>query len=108
MKVQFTPAVRAWFDELETILYEKEYFGFPESSHRYADELFRDIRDTLPTRLHKPAPPYFGKGLLYATFRRKNRATTWYALFTRHEGADGRTVYIVRHIENNHTAAQYF
>jgi hypothetical protein len=109
MKVQFTLAVRAWFYELETILYEKEYFGFPESSHRYADELFRNIRDTLPTRPHRHPPTCFdpdGLGMLYATFRH-SRATTWYVFFTRHESADGGKVCIVRHIANNHTVAQY-
>jgi hypothetical protein len=110
MKVHFTPAVRVWFGELETVLYERGYFGFPESSHRYADELFRDIRDTLPTRPHRRAPARFdpeGRGVWYAAFRR-SRATTWYVFFTRHDDSGGETVYIVRRIENNHTAAHYF
>ncbi len=110
MKVHFTPAVEDYLDELETTLYDKEYFGFPDGARDYVHKLILDIRGTLPNRLHRPAPAYFdphGVGLMYAAFRR-NRRTTWYALFTRHKAADGTTVYLVHRIENNHTAAQYF
>jgi hypothetical protein len=41
----------------------------------------------------------------YAAFRR-NRATTWYAFFTKYYD-NGQTVYLVRHITNNHTSAQH-
>jgi hypothetical protein len=109
MKVLVTPEVRAYFDRLETILYEKGYFSFEESSHEYVDELSNEIRDTLPTRPHRRAPAHFdpdGRGVWYATFRR-SRATTWYVFFTRYDDA-GETVFLVRRIENNHTAAHYF
>ncbi len=53
MKVQFTPGVEDYLDELETILYEQEYFGFPEGARNYVHKLINDIRDTLPTRLHR-------------------------------------------------------
>ncbi len=109
MKVIFTPEVEGYFYELEAVLYKKGYFGFLESSQRYVDELIRIIIDTLPVRLCRPAPPHFdqyGKGMLCAAFRH-SRATTWYVFFSRYEYADGRTIYLVRHIENNHTAARY-
>jgi hypothetical protein len=108
MKVLFSLEVRAYFDKLETDLYEKGYFSYEDSSHKYADDLFFDIRDTLPHRQHRPAPPYFdkyGKGMYYATFR-KNRQTVWYAFFTKYT-AGGDTVYLVRHIDNNHIVAQH-
>jgi plasmid stabilization system protein ParE len=110
MKVLLTTRAEEYFDELETILYEKGYFSFKESSRKYVHELFHDIRDTLPTRPHRPAPAHFdryGGGMWYATFRR-SRATTWYVFFTRHEDPGGETVFLVRRIENNHTAAHYF
>ena len=110
MKVQFTPRVNDYLDELENILYDKGYFSFEERASGYVHKLIHEIMSTLPTRLHRRAPAYFqryGIGLLYATFR-FSRATTWYAFYTRHKGSDGHTVYIVRHIENNHTAARYF
>jgi hypothetical protein len=109
MKVLFTPEIQVWFGELETILHEKGYFSFKEGSREYVHELFHEIRDTLPTRLHRRAPAHFdpeGRGVWYATFRR-SRATTWYAFFTRYDDA-GETVFLVRRVENNHTAAQYF
>ncbi len=109
MKVLIAPSVRRWFDELETVLYDKGYFSFEDSSHRYADDLLRDIIARLPNRLHRPAPRHFvtyGKGLLqFATFR-KSRRTVWYVFFTKHENTDGETVFIVRHIDNNHKIAK--
>jgi len=68
----------------------------------------RDIRDTLPVRSHRPAPPYYdryGEGMYCAAFR-KNRATTWYAFFTLYDDG-GEAVYLVRYIGNNHTDAQH-
>ncbi len=106
MKVHFAPEVRTWFGELENVLYEMDYFSFKESARSYARKLFCMIHDNLPTRSSKPAPPYFGKGLSYASFR-MNRRTTWYALFSKHEGAEGEIVYLVHRMENNHTAAQF-
>jgi hypothetical protein len=108
MRVLFMPEVRDYFDELESILYEKGYFSFEESSHKYANELFADIIAYLPVKVHKPAPSRFdhiGKGMYYAAFRR-NRQTTWYIFFTRYD-LDGETVYLVRYIANNHVVSRY-
>ena len=108
MKVIVLPEVYDYFESLVEILYQKEYFGFRASARRYVTELIDDIRDMLPTRLHKLAPPHFdqyGRGLLYATFR-SNHTTTWYVFFTRYDDG-GEIVYLVRHIANNHTVAQY-
>ncbi len=108
MNVIVLPEVQDYLDSLVPILYEKGYFGFEEAAERYVHEILDDIRSGLPTHLHKPAPPHFdqyGKGMWYASFRR-NRATTWYVFFTRYNDG-GNTVYLVRYIANNHTAAQY-
>jgi hypothetical protein len=72
------------------------------------DELVDDITTTLPTRPHHIAPPHFdryGTDMFYAAFRR-NRITTWYAFFTRYD-ENGDSVYLVRHIDNNHTISQH-
>ena len=109
MNVRFHPDARDWLEELVTILYRDGYFSWLDRSQRYVGELVDDIRDTLPTRLHKPAPRHFdpeGRGMWYAAFRR-SRATTWYVFFTRYDDG-GEIVYLVERIENNHTAAQYF
>jgi hypothetical protein len=71
MKVLFLPEVREYFRELAEILYKKDYFGFEESAIQYADDLFNDIADKLPTRIRKIAPPYFdryGKGMFLCCF----------------------------------------
>lgn len=75
MKVIALPEVREYLMELIQILYKKEYFGFEENAQKYVEELIFDIKNNLPLKLNKPAPPYFdryGKKMLYATFR-KNR-----------------------------------
>ncbi len=106
MSVIVLPEVQEYLDALVPLLYEKGYFSYEEGAKRYVYGMLDNIRMALPSCLHRPAPRRFGKGMLFATFR-KNRSTTWYAFFTRHKGADGEMVYIVRHIANNHTVAKY-
>lgn len=109
MKVVLLPEVLDCLERLAEILYEKQYLSWERTAYKYVLELYDDIVATLPARPHRPAPPFFdqyGRGMYYAAFRR-NRTTTWYTFFTRHETADGKTVYLVRHIENNHTAARH-
>jgi hypothetical protein len=108
MRVILLPEVLEYLENLAEILYEKGYLSFEETATKYVLELYDEIIATLPTRPSRPAPPYFdklGKDMYYATFR-KNRQTVWYVFFTRYD-ADGETVYLVRHIANNHTVAQY-
>jgi hypothetical protein len=104
MKVIFAPSVREYLKDVSEILYEKEYFGFAEDAIRYIDSLTLDIYNTLPRRLHKPAPPYFeryGKELLYAVFK-KNDNTQWYVFFNKEDD-----IFLIRYISNNHLIAQY-
>lgn len=75
MKVLFMPEVRQYFQELQEVLFEKEYFGLEEFAVQYVRDLILDIEKTLPQRVSKVAPPFFnryGRNLRYATFR-KNR-----------------------------------
>jgi len=106
MKVIFLPEVREYFDFLADKLFQKEYFVFEENARKYAKELFDDIEENLPNHWKKPAPKTFeklGKDMYYSGFR-SNKKTTWYAFFTKYE-ENGEEVYLVRHIENNHTVA---
>lgn len=108
MKVLFLLEVRMYFQELQDILFEKEYFGFEESAVQYVRDLIFDIEATLPERVSKIAPPYFnryGKELRYASFR-KNRNTQWYVFFNKYR-ENGEVIYLVRYISNNHMIAQY-
>jgi len=107
-KVIFLPEVQEYYNNLEQILYEKGYFSFPDSSKEYVRDLVNDIKLNLPTKFKRPAPKHFdqyGKGMYYASFR-KNKQTEWYAFFTKYN-ENGEIVYLVRHVENNHTAAKY-
>ena len=108
MMVFFLPEVRQYLRELMEVLFEKEYFGFEESAIRYVRELIFDIRDTLPTRPAKKAPPRFnryGEHLYYAAFR-KSKATQWY-VFYNHYWNDGEVHLLVCYISNNHIVAQH-
>ena len=79
MKVQFTPEVQVYFQKLSQILFEKGYFSFRDTAKKYVKELFDDIEENLPKRLHKPAPPYYdkyGKNLYYAVFKKTDQHIT--------------------------------
>ena len=108
MRVLATTEVNEYWENLITILYEKGYFGSEKFAQKYVNELVYDIKTNLPYRTSKPAPKRFeqyGEELRYASFK-KNRRTTWYVFFETYEENEEIT-YLVCHIENNHTAAQY-
>ena len=108
MKVIALPKADKYLQDLVSILYQKEYFGFKECAQKYVDNLIFEIETTLPTRLHKPAPKHFdkyGKSMKYAVFR-KSKNTYWYVFFKAYK-EKGETVYLIRYIGNNHTVAQY-
>jgi len=108
MNVIFLPEVLDYFEELAWVLYQKEYFGFYETSRKYVDELVEDIKTKLPTRPSKPAPQYFdryGKDMEYTVFR-KNRRTSWYVFFRVYKENESE-FFQVRYISNNHVIAQH-
>ena len=108
MKVDTTPDVKQYLNDLITILYENGYFSYEEDAKQYVDDLLLDIETNLTSKSHKPATPYFdkyGTGMYYASFK-KNKKTTWYAFFTKYL-VNGETIYLVRYINNNHMIAQY-
>jgi hypothetical protein len=108
MKVIFTQAVLDYLENLVIVLYQREYFGFLDSSSRYVEELLHSIRATLPMCVHKPAPSYFdywGENMEYAVFK-KSKHTSWYAFF-RVYWENGEEIFQVRYIANNHIIAQH-
>ena len=108
MSIIFSSKALDYIENLIPILYEKGYFSFEDQAKRYIDELYDDIITYLPTRLSKPAPPYFdkyGKNMFYAIFK-KNKNTSWYVFF-KTSWKNDEEIYKVRHIANNHTVAQY-
>lgn len=108
MKIIASPEVEEYLMDLIHILYEEEYFGFEDYAKRYVEELFLDIETNLPTKVKKPAPPYFeryGKKMLYAIFK-KSKTTQWYVFFNIYQ-KDNEMIFLIRYISNNHTIAQY-
>ena len=109
MKVVVIPEVRQYFFELQYLLYEKNYFSYYEDAERYVEELIEDIKKNLPAKIKRKASKHFtdryGQRLYYAIFP-KSKHTQWYAFFRIYQ-KDDELFYQVRHIENNHTAAQY-
>ncbi|MDR2206911.1 MAG: hypothetical protein LBE36_12240 [Flavobacteriaceae bacterium] len=109
MKIIILPEVIDYFEDLMEILYQKEYFGFQESASEYVIELIETIKTNLHRLPHKFAPTHFDryeKNMKYAVFKR-NRNTSWYVFFTSYK-VEHEIVYLIRHVENNHTAAKYF
>ncbi|MDH6343886.1 hypothetical protein M2480_002239 [Parabacteroides sp. PFB2-12] len=108
MRIVFLPEALDYFNELTTILFEKDYFGMEDSALRYVDELLYDIKTTLPNRPKRKAPAYFeqfGDGMYYATFR-KNKTTQWVVFFTIYQDKED-LVYLIRYISNNHVIAHF-
>jgi hypothetical protein len=108
MNVIISPEVRNYFLNLIITLVEKEYFSYYEDAERYVKDLVKDIKTNLPTKSKRAAPAIFNQGkdnMEYASFK-KNRQTTWYAFFETYE-KKGEIYYVVKRIENNHTAAHH-
>ena len=109
MIVLFLPEVEDYLYGLIEVLYHKEYFGFRENAIDYVTDLKNDIKTNLANKVKHSAPYFFnkyGKKMLYATFR-KSKATRWYVFFNIYEH-NGKLIYLVRDIGNNHMIAQYF
>ena len=107
MKVLALPEVRQYLKEVAQVLYRKDYFGFEGSAVKYVEDLFNDIKTTLPARQKKVAPPCFnryGSRMYYSIFK-KNKYTKWYVFFSVYRTVDGELIYLVRYISNNHLIA---
>ncbi len=108
IKVLFLPEVVDQFLNLANVLHANGYFGFKEVAIDYAETLFNDIKSNLPHKIKKEAPDFFnslGKELFYSLFP-KNKNTTWYVFYSVHE-VDGDTVYLIRHLSNNHVIGHH-
>ena len=109
MKVLALPEVRQYLKEVSLILYQKGYFGFEETAIKYIEDLFEDIKTTLPVRHKMLAPPYFdkyGEYMFYSIFK-KNKNTQWYVFFSIYKDKEDEIIYLVRYISNNHLIAHY-
>ena len=104
-KIIYSEETKELLDELGNLLFEKGYFSFPEDAKVYVGKLTRYAEQYIGILPEKDAPVYFdryGSNLKYITYR-ANKTTCWY-IFYQQLG----NVFLVRHITNNHVAAQYF
>jgi hypothetical protein len=98
-----TEDVKIFLDELFNILLEKHYFSYRVDAKLYVDLLICYAKHYLSILPAKDAPPYFnryGSNLKYITYR-ANKTTSWYIFYQQWEN-----VFLIRHITNNHVAAQ--
>jgi len=103
--VIYSEEINLFIKELLVILFEKKYFGFPDSAKAYKDKLISYIEKYVGIIPGKNAPKYFdryGNNLKYISYK-ANKTTTWYIFYQQREN-----VFLIRYITNNHAAAQYF
>ena len=62
-----------------------------------------------PNKKQRPVPDFFKRinEKLKCAYFPKTKKTTWYVFFNKYRENE-KTYFVVRHIENNHTAAKYF
>jgi len=104
-EVIFSKEIELYLDELMLLLFEKGYFGFPDSAKSYIDRLISFAEEHIGILPDKIAPDYFqrfGKNLKYVTYQ-ANKNTSWYIFYQERDN-----IYLIRHISNNHVSAQYF
>ena len=104
-EIIFSKKVELYLDELMLLLFEEGYFGFPDSAKLYVDRLISFIEEHVGVYPGKIAPNYFrrfGQNLKYISYR-VNKNTSWYFFYQ-----ERNNIFLIRHITNNHVAAQYF
>jgi len=104
-EIVFSKKVELYLDELMLLLFEEGYFGFPDSAKSYVDRLIAFIEQHVGIQSSRNAPNFFkrfGKNLKYITFH-ANKRTSWYIFYQ-----ERNNIFLIKHITNNHIAAQYF
>jgi len=96
--------LNSFLDELLIVLFEKGYFGFPDSAKSYVDKLLGYVKQYIGLLPAREAPQYFSryaKNMKYITYR-ANQSTEWYVFYQQSDN-----IFLIRYITNNHVAAQY-
>ncbi|GHT41851.1 hypothetical protein FACS189437_09260 [Bacteroidia bacterium] len=104
-EIIFSEESKALLKELLIVLYTKGYFSLWENAKKYVDSVVHYVVRYIGVLHGKDAPLYFsryGTNLKYITYR-ANKNTWWYIFYQQHDN-----VFLIRHITNNHVAAQYF
>jgi len=104
-EIIFLKNVELYLNELMLLLFEEGYFGFPDSVKSYVDLLISFAEQHVGIDFGRNAPDFFkrfGQNLKYITYH-ANKKTSWYIFYQ-----ERNNIYLIRHITNNHIAAQYF
>ena len=104
-EIIYAKEVELFLDELMIILFEKGYFGFPDSAKSYVDGILDYVERNIGILPGRDAPPYFSryaKNMKYIVYR-ANKSTVWYVFYLQRVN-----VFLIKHITNNHVAAQHF
>ena len=105
MSVQYLPEIEIYLSELIELLYNKDYFSFPDQAIDYVSNIREYIENEIPTVYKRKSPEYFsryGKEMSFFTYKANNN-TSWYIFFQQQDD-----VYLIRYITNNHVSAKYF
>lgn len=95
--VRFLPEVEDYLENLVEILYQREYFGFEESSYDYVLALVNYILEFIAISNPMTVPIELeSKGDFYIVYNSSKR-TSWYILFEREDSH-----YLITYITNNH------
>jgi len=82
-QIIFSKKVELYLNELMLLLFEKDYFGFPDSAKSYVDLLISFAEQHIGILHGKDAPAFFqrfGYDLKYITFH-ANKRTSWYIFY---------------------------
>jgi len=97
MTVIFTKRFIEQLDELNFILFKKNYFSYEENAQQYVIDIYNSIEEFIALKRKRKTPKnlvYYGR--YYITIN-LNRRTTWYIFFDLLDD-----VYRVNYITNNH------
>lgn len=90
--------VTDYLEELISILYENEYFGFESDAEEYVKKIYDFIEYNLPIFPFKKTPENLSQLGSKCIFYKANHTTTWYIFF---ENVENR--YIITFITNSHS-----
>lgn len=102
--VRFSENVTSYFNDLVTILFWQDYFGFIDSAFQYIADMKDYIEKNIAILPKYPAPSYFSKyqtGMQYVTYK-SNKRTTWYFFFLQQDNK-----YLICYVTNNHFEGKY-
>ena len=98
-KVFYTEAATDFLNDLVTILYSQNYFGFLESALDYVTSMKKFAEQKIHILQHHTAPKHFSKyqsGMQYIAYP-ANKRTTWYIFFKQSGNR-----FLIYYITNNH------